>query len=68
MSFFEFIIELYKSKSLVDLYESIADFVRYSDYSLTEVENMIPYEMEIYSSILLKQLKEEKKRAKNSGK
>ena len=36
--------------------------VRYSDYTLTEIENMIPYELEIYSSILIQQLKEEKKK------
>ncbi len=39
--------------------------VRYSDYSLTEIEAMIPYELEIYTSILLKQLEEEKQKRKH---
>lgn len=36
--------------------------VRYSDYTLTELENMIPYEFEIFAAILYKQLKDEKKK------
>lgn len=53
---------LYRSKSITHLYQSIGSLVRYSDYSLTEIEGMIPYEFEIYSSILVKQLKDEKKK------
>ena len=60
----EFIINLYLSKNIVVYYQSIGNLVRYSDYSLSEIENMIPYEMEIFSSILMKQLQEEK--AKNA--
>lgn len=44
----------------------IGNMVRYSDYTLTEIENMIPYEFEIYSAILMKQLKEEKQK-RNAG-
>jgi hypothetical protein len=46
---------------MVQLYEMIGNMTRYSDYTLTEIENMIPYEFDIYSSILLKQIQEEKK-------
>ena len=55
-----FIISLYTAKNLVQYYQGIGSFVRYSDYSLTEIENMIPYELDIYSTILMKQLQDEK--------
>ena len=58
-----FIISLYTSKNLTDYYQNIGSMVRYSDYSLTEIEEMIPYELDIYSSILIKQLRDEKKNA-----
>jgi hypothetical protein len=47
---------------MIQLYESIGALVRYSDYTLIEIENFIPYEFDIYSSILLSQIKEEKKK------
>lgn len=36
--------------------------MQYHKYSLTEVENMIPFEKEIYVSMLLNYLEEEKQR------
>lgn len=33
-------------------------------YSLTEIENMIPWEREIYVSLLIKYIKEENERIK----
>jgi hypothetical protein len=33
-------------------------------YSLTELENMIPWEREIYTTLLLKHVKEENERLK----
>lgn len=59
---FDFILQLYTSKSLTKYYQALGTMTRYSDYTLTEIENMIPYEMEIYSAILIKQLKEEKQK------
>ena len=35
------------------------------NFSLTEIENMIPYEREIYVNLLIKQLKEEEERRKH---
>lgn len=58
-----FILSIYRSKSIVSHYTNIGTMVRYSDYTLEDINNMIPYEFEIYSAILTKQLKEEK--AKN---
>lgn len=35
--------------------------VRYSDYSITEIKSMLPYELIIYDSLLKMQIAEEKK-------
>lgn len=32
-------------------------------YSLTELENMLPYELDIYSSLLIEELNKQKQRA-----
>lgn len=58
---FGFIISLYKSKDISNYYRNIGAMVRYSDYSLSEIEAMIPYEFEIYSAILVKQIQDENK-------
>jgi hypothetical protein len=36
-------------------------------YSLTEIENMIPWEREVYVAMLTKYLKEEEARNKRNG-
>ena len=36
--------------------------MQYHKYSLTEIENMIPYEREIYVAMLVQYLEEEKNR------
>jgi hypothetical protein len=36
--------------------------MQHHNYSLTELENMIPWEREIYIGLLMNYLKEEKKR------
>ena len=36
--------------------------MQHHNYSLTELENMIPWESEIYIGLLMKYLEEEKKR------
>lgn len=36
--------------------------MQYHKYSLTEIENMIPFEREIYISMLVQYLEEEKQR------
>ena len=37
--------------------------MQHHKYSLTELENMIPWEREIYMGLLIKHLKEEEERA-----
>jgi hypothetical protein len=43
--------------------------MQHHKYSLTEIENLIPFEMEIYTALLINYLEEEKQRiqSKNSG-
>ena len=56
---------MYKSKSIITCYKDIGTFVKYSNYSLTEINEMIPYEFDIYYNILIKQLKDEQAKRKN---
>ena len=58
----DFIISLYLAKDISMFYQGIYTLTRYGDLSLTEIENLIPYEMEIYTSVLNKQLEKEKKK------
>jgi len=44
-------------------YNEIADLVRYSNYSLTEIKTFLPYEFTIFQSLLLSQIDKEKKAA-----
>lgn len=39
--------------------------MQYHKYSLTEIENMIPFEREIYVSLLIQYLEEEKQKHEN---
>ncbi len=43
--------------------------MQHHKYSLTEIENLIPFELEIYTALLINYLEEEKQRiqSKNSG-
>ena len=43
--------------------------MQYHKYSLADIENMIPFEREIYVAMLIQYLEEEKKRkeSKNNG-
>lgn len=40
--------------------------MQYHKYSLEELENMIPFEREIYVSLLVQHLEEEKQRLKSN--
>ena len=51
---------VFSYNNLMNYYSEIGYLVRYSNYSLTEIEMMLPFEFDIFSSILLKQLKDEK--------
>ena len=39
--------------------------MQYHKYSLTEIENMIPFERDIYTTMLLQHLEEEKNKLEN---
>jgi hypothetical protein len=41
--------------------------MQYHKYSLTEIENMIPFEREVYVAMLVKFLEEEKQRLENKN-
>ena len=38
--------------------------MQYHNYSLTELENMVPWEREVYTTLLMKHLEEEERKAK----
>jgi len=41
--------------------------MQHHKYSLTELEDMIPFEREIYTQLLINHLEEEKKRLEKNG-
>jgi len=50
-------------ESLVNHYKTNFALMQYHKYSLTELENQIPFEREIYVEMLIKHLQEEKQKA-----
>jgi hypothetical protein len=50
-------------ESLVNHYKTNFALMQYHKYSLTELENQIPFEREIYVEMLIKHLEEEKQKA-----
>lgn len=51
--------------SLGNMFQTNFAMMQHYKYSLTELENMIPWEREIYLSLLMKYIKEENERIKN---
>jgi len=41
--------------------------MQYHNWSLTELDNMVPWEREVYVTLLMKHLEEEEKRSKQRG-
>ena len=50
--------------NLQNMYMTNFAMIQHHKYSLTELENMIPWEREIYQKMLLQHLEEEKERNK----
>ena len=50
--------------SLFNYYETNFALMQHHKYSLTELENMMPWEREIYVNLLMKWIKEENERIK----
>lgn len=53
-------------ESLASMFKTNFTMMHTYGYSLTELENMIPWEREIYMSLLLKQIEEENERLKQT--
>jgi len=56
-----FLINL-SHESLANFYKLNFALMQYHNYSLVDIENMIPFEREIYTAMLIKFLEEEKQR------
>lgn len=50
--------------SLANVYNTNFALLQHHKYSLTELENMIPWEREVYINMLVKHIKEENERLK----
>ena len=48
--------------SLINIYYTNFAFMQHHKYSLTELENMFPFEREIYLQMLIQHLKDEEER------
>lgn len=53
--------------SLVNHYKTNFAMMQHHKYSLTELDNMVPWEREIYISLLQEYIKEENERIKNEN-
>jgi len=53
---------------LVNHYQTNFALMQHHKYSLTELDRMIPWEREIYISLLVEHIKEENERAKRRAK
>jgi len=51
-------------ESLTNYYSTNFQLMQHHKYSLTELEDMIPWEREIYIQLLLQHLQEERERSK----
>jgi len=51
-------------ENLGNLYQTNFALMQHHKYSLTELENMIPWEREVYVGLLMKYLEEEKEKMK----
>ena len=49
--------------TLINMYQTNFGLMQHHKYSLTEIENMIPFEREIYVQLLMGYLEEERKKA-----
>lgn len=53
-------------ESTFNFYKTNFALMQYHKYSLEELENMMPFEREIYVSLLVQHLEEEKQRLKSN--
>ena len=55
------------NESLTNMYNTNFSLMQHHKYSLSELENMIPWEREIYLSLLVNYIQEENERIKNQN-
>lgn len=55
-------------ESLFNYYQTNFNLMQHHKYSLTELENMLPWEREIYVMLLINHLEEENKRLQQQKK
>jgi len=53
--------------SLANMYHTNFSLIQHHKYSLTELENMIPFEREIYVQMLIRYLKDLEEKRKPNG-
>ena len=53
--------------NLSNYYRLTFQLMQHHNYSITELENMIPFERDIYVAMLLDYLEEEKQKAQQKG-
>ena len=53
--------------SLQNHYQTNFSLMQHHKYSLTELDNMVPYEREIYVSMLIQHLEEERRKLQQKG-
>lgn len=53
--------------SISEYYTTLFDMKRYGDFSLQEINKMIPYEAEIYIALTLKAIELERQNLRNNG-
>jgi len=58
----EFFRIMLSHNSLANMYHTNFSLMQYHKYSLTELENMIPFERDIYVQMLLAHLKEQEEK------
>lgn len=52
--------------TLQNYYSSVFSMVQHHKYSITEIENLIPFERDIYLEMLIKHIKETEEARNNS--
>jgi len=53
--------------TIENYYQSLFSLVQHHKYSLTELENLIPWELDLYMLLLIKHLKEQEQMAKEKN-
>jgi len=54
-------------ETLANYYQTNFAMVQHHKYSLEELENMLPFEREIYTTLLVNHIEEENERIRNRG-